>query len=107
MLKFKMVVEAIGNGVCRIDDPEAFFFARFTPFEVASCSHEALENLREVTGVQDDQTHAFKNTLMDFGDDLVFDVIMRHVSPPDQDVGFGKDFIGEAMFRLIKGGGAD
>jgi hypothetical protein len=30
-----------------------------------------------------------------------------HVTPPRQDIRVGQDFLGEAVFRIIKGSGAD
>ena len=40
-------------------------------------------------------------------DDLVFHLAVRHVPPPGEDVGFGEDCFGQAVFWLIEGGGAD
>src|ERR1043166_1236007 len=41
-----------------VHDPETFAFTGFAPTKGARCAHERFENLRVVTGVENDQSHS-------------------------------------------------
>ena len=55
----------VGDGVVGIDDPEAFPFVPLPSKESASAAHESFESLGEVSGMEDDQTHAFQQAHLD------------------------------------------
>jgi hypothetical protein len=56
------------------------------PLEVAGRSHECLENLREMPGVEHDQAHPAEHPLAHPLDRLVGDLVVGHVPPPQQNV---------------------
>src|SRR5664279_4086279 len=62
---FKVIAQAFGNRVSGIDDPDALTFVCLAPLEVAGRTHQAFEDFREVTGMEDDQAHAFEDALLD------------------------------------------
>ena len=69
-------------------DPQAFAVVGFAPFEIARCSHKGFENLREMPRVQNHQTHSCMNSSLDALDNFVADFIVRHVTPPEEHIGF-------------------
>ena len=40
VFQFKIIWQTLGNGVGFINNPKAFFFANFTPFQVAGGAHQ-------------------------------------------------------------------
>jgi hypothetical protein len=53
--------------------------------------------------VEDNQTHtALDDVLFDAGDNLILDLMMRHMAPPNQDIGLVEYGFGQAMLGLIK-----
>ncbi|MNT22651.1 hypothetical protein D3C72_1580430 [compost metagenome] len=52
--------------------------------------------------MQHDQAHAFPDALGDALDDLVLDLAMGGMAPPDQHVGIGKRLDGAAMLGLLQ-----
>jgi hypothetical protein len=87
--------------------PEPFAFTGFAPFEAAGAAGHAAENLGHVSGMQHDQPHAFKHPALNAVNDFILHFIMRAVSPPEQNIGIGKDFFGKSVFRFIQSGAAD
>ena len=77
------------------------------PGQGAGGAHQSTEDLREVGGVQHQQTHAAENALMYSVDDGLVDCGMGCMSPPGQDVGTGQDLLGQTMLWLILGSRAD
>src|SRR5512133_3431634 len=53
--------------------------------------------------MEHDQPHAGEHTLVDALDDLIPDLGMRQVSPPDQHVAAGQRGFAQTMFRFIQG----
>lgn len=104
-----MLGQAGCNRVARIDRPQAFAFARLTPFKRAGRAHQSLERLGEVAGMQDDEAHAFPDTLGNALDDFILNRTVVLVAPPDQNVGLVQTLLRKAVFRFLKrgGGGAD
>src|SRR5215471_210453 len=56
-----------------------------------------------MTRVQNDQSHSFENSLLDAIDDLVCNLPVSDVAPPNQYVSFFDSRLGQAMFRFLKG----
>lgn len=103
---FDVVAQALGDGMAGVDDPDALFFADFAPFEVAGGAHEFDEDFGEMGGVQGNQSQPFfDDAFVNAVDDFVRNLAVRHVAPPNQDIGGGKDFFGQAVFGLVEGGG--
>ena len=53
--------------------------------------------------MQDDQPHAFRDALLHALDDLVGDVAMRRMAPPEQHIGCGQTLGGQAVLGLLQG----
>ena len=94
-----------GDRVAGVDDPEALALAGLAPLEVAGGAHQALEDLGEVAGVEDDQAHAVEDPLLDAIDDLVVDLAVGLVAPPEEDVGASARRSAQAVLGLVEGGG--
>src|SRR5690606_2513282 len=86
-----------------VDHPKPFTLARLPPFQRAGSSHQALEYLGEMAGMEHDQPHALKDALCHTLDDFVADAAMVLMSPPDQHIGSGKTLFAQAMFRFLQG----
>ena len=56
----------------------------FTPSEVAICTHKSSENLGEVARMQHNQPHTVQHPLLYACHDVVTNLAMSHMSPPDQ-----------------------
>ncbi len=92
--------QALRDGVSRLHDPEPLFLAGFAPLQIARGSHQALENLGEMAGVEDDEAHAVQHALIHAVDNLILHVAVRHVAPPDQHVGVVQHLLRQAVLRL-------
>src|SRR6516162_2804573 len=55
-----------------------------------------------MTGVQNDQAHSLENSLLNAVDDLIRDLGVSDVAPPDQYVGFVEARLGQTMLRFLK-----
>ena len=90
-----------------VDDPKPFNIAVLPPFKLGgSCAGNLLENLRCVTGVQDDKSHTPLYPIKDFIDYVILDLAVCGMSPPEHNVGGVDHFVGKPVFRLVKGSGA-
>lgn len=89
-------VNAAGNGVGRLDYPQKLGVAALAPAEVAGCSQQIAERLGMVRGVQGDHAHARENRVANEIGDRVRNMVVRHVAPPDQNVGLVENFFGNA-----------
>ena len=56
-----------------VDHPDALALARLAPFQAAGRPHQALEDFREMPGMEDDQPHPLPDVLLHALDDLVGD----------------------------------
>jgi len=101
------VADACGDGVAWIDHPDALSLACFPPAQGAARAHEALEDFREMPGVKDDESHASEDALLHAGDGFVEDGVVGGVAPPEEDVCFVENGLGQALIWLIECGGAD
>ncbi len=103
--EFEIAVEATGDGMPGIADPETLALVGLAPRQRAGRAHQALEDLRVMPRVQHDQAHAFEDALLHALRDAVLDHAMRHVSPPGQHIGLRQPLLGQAVIRLLQGGG--
>jgi hypothetical protein len=101
------VADACGDGVAWIDHPDALSLACFPPAEGATRAHESLEDFREMPGVKDDESRASEDALLHAGDGFVEDGVVGGVAPPEEDVCFVENGLGQALIWLIECGGAD
>ena len=53
--------------------------------------------------MEDDESHALLDPLVDPFYDLIGDLFVCHMSPPDEHVGVVQDLFGQAMLRHIQG----
>src|SRR5215207_2691980 len=91
-----------GDRVTRFHHPDPLPFIVLTPDEIAGGAHQPLEDLREMGGVQDDQSHPLQHPLLDAGDNFITYLGMRHVPPPGEYIGLCQHGLAETMFRLIQ-----
>ncbi len=70
-------------------------------------AHQPLEDLGEMSGVEDDQAHPFQHARLDPVDDGVADIPVRHVPPPEEHIGVRQHLIRQPVVRLIQRGRAD
>ena len=96
--------KSFGDGVLLIDNPNALLFADFAPTQRAGSTEHAAKDFGVVSGVQNDQAHAFQDPFLDLVDDGIGDAIVGTMSPPDEDVRCRENVIGQTVFRLIEGG---
>src|SRR6478735_1680789 len=75
-----------GDRVSGVDHPDPFAFPGLTPLEAAGRAHQASEDPREVARMEDDEAHPVEDPRVDAIEDLVGDIVMRHVAPPGEDV---------------------
>ena len=107
MRQLEVLADAGGDGVSGRDHPEAFFVAALTPLQITTCSHQALEHPRKVSGVQHDQAHAGIDPLHDTIDHLIADFAVGEMPPPDEHVRLVKPLLGQPVLWLIQRRGAD
>ncbi len=74
------------NWVLGIDSPEELPVIRLTPAQIAACTHQPAENPRKVGRVQHNQTHTVQHTVMDTLQHFIRHLIVREVTPPQQDI---------------------
>ena len=84
VLDLNEVAQSLRNGVPWRSYPEAFMIVTFTPSEVAICTHKSSENLGEVARMQHNQPHTVQHPLLYACHDVVTNLAMSHMSPPDQ-----------------------
>ena len=65
--EFDVLADAFDDRVPLGDDPEPLLLVGLAPLQIAGGAHQPLEDLREVTGVQDDQAGAVEHPLVDRG----------------------------------------
>ena len=103
----EVVADALGDGMARARHPEALHVPVLAPAEhVRARAEQAGEGLGGVRGVQGDEAHAVVDALADLGYHLVGNLLVRHVSPPEQDVGVVQDLVRQAVLGLVQRGGA-
>ena len=102
LFDLKIFAQTLRNGVTRFDDPHPFFFRPFTPLEGAIGRHHTLENLGEVSGVQADQPHTFDHTLLNPVHDLVGNITVLAVTPPEKHIRVVQNFLCQTVFRHIQ-----
>ncbi|MNN23667.1 hypothetical protein D3C81_1370720 [compost metagenome] len=101
-IQFNEIANSFRDWVARVHVPNAAVFAVFPPFEITGSAHEFLEYFREMSRMQHNKTHAFKNPFMHAIHDFIPHFIMRHMSPPDQDIGVLQYFFRQAMLRFVQ-----
>ena len=106
-VELKISVDALCDGVCGVDNPNTLKVAVLTPRKVAGRAHERLEYLRMVCRMEADYAHTHKNRGLYAGDDLIGNVPMSDVTPPDEHVGVVDDLLRQSAFRLVNSRGAD
>src|SRR5829696_6144039 len=77
------------------------------PLQVAARAHEPLEDLGEVPGVEHYKAHATEHLFVDPLDNLVGDLAVGYVSPPEKHVRRVEDLLCEAVIGLVEGGSPD
>jgi len=107
LLDHEGFAEPLRDRVRPIDHPQPLALAGFAPGQVAGRAHQPLEDLREVSRVQDDKAHPVEHAPVDPLDGRVRDLAVRDVAPPREDVGGSKDVVGKAVLGFVERGRAD
>ena len=96
--------DAFCDGMTLVDNPEDFLVAGFTPLEVVGGStHELLEDLGCVAGVENYETHAFDYASVYAVYDFIRNIAVTHMTTPEKYVGFSENFLGKTAFGIVKG----
>ena len=103
LLDLDRVRHALRDRVRRVHRPDQLAVALTAPAQRARRTHQLAEDLRPVTGVQDDEAHPRQHVLVHALDHLVLDLAVRGVTPPDQYVGLGQHLLGESVLGLVEG----
>src|SRR5262249_39607181 len=85
------LANAGGDRMAGCYDPDALFLADLAPGQIARRSHQPAKYFGMMARMEDDEPHAVEHSLLYPVDDPIFDLAVRHVSPPGQNVGVGKD----------------
>ena len=108
VLEDDLFADAPRDGMPLFDDPEDLLVAGLAPFQLAGGGpHQGAEDLRGVAGVEHDHAHACHDVHIDPLHDGVRHVPVTHMPPPEEDVGVVEDFVRQAAFGVVEGGGAD
>ncbi len=100
---FEMIRQTGGDRMVAAGDPETLALAGLAPGQVAGRAHQPLERLGEVGRVQEDHAHAAMHRLSDTLDDLVVNLAMDLVAPPDQHIGLGQLLYASCHARGLAG----
>lgn len=92
--------DPVRDRVSRCHVPHQFALTRLPPTEAAACAHQGAKELRPAARVEYDQAHAAQDPFSDGGDHGIADIVLRHVTPPGQDVRPLQHLGAEAMVGL-------
>ncbi len=70
-----------------VANPKSLTFARLAPGEGATGAHQPFENLGVMRGVERDEAHPFPDAAEHPLDDVVLDLAVGGVAPPNENVG--------------------
>ena len=107
VLQFKIVSDPLGDGMIGSDIPQPLLFSRFSPFQRAAGAHQQFERLGQMRGVQGDKAHSLQHPLMHPPCDLIRQVIVGFMAPPDQHVSAVQHLLSQTRLRLIQSRGAN
>ena len=85
-----------------INDPKALVLAYLAPGKVAGRAEKSHKELALVSRVKGNESHSALNVFCREGNYLVLYILMIRVSPPNEDVGVGKDLFGERRAVVIR-----
>ena len=107
---FNSKAEMSGDTLCDrmsgVDVPDSFSVA-VSPAEITGCAHKRFKNLGVVTRMKNNESHACKHSLMYFFNELIGNLIVCHVTPPDKYIRGFKNFIRKTAAALCESCGAD
>ena len=83
MLQMNKAVNSLSNGMCRIADPDQLPVAVLAPRKIARGTHQQLERLAVMCGMQKDCAHTTMNSPLYKNRHLVRNEVVRNMSPPD------------------------
>jgi len=87
-----------------MDHPNSFqiAFRELSPCQIAVSAHQAAKEFRMVSGMEHNQTHALKHTLLDAVDQSVTNLGVGKMSPPKEYIGIVENFFAETFIRIVK-----
>ena len=87
LLEDEVVGNSRGDGVCGHKIPDDLLLIS-APGEDATCTDNASEGFGEMCGVESDKAHFTRiYTVADFCNEGIVNKLVRHVSPPNKDIG--------------------
>jgi len=86
----------------RRNGPDQFAIVRLAPAQVAAGAHQPAENLRQMPGVQHDQTNPRHDPPMNPLDHGVTDAVVGQMPPPEQHVGTVQDIVGQPVIGRLE-----
>lgn len=101
ILKQKSVLDALGNGMIRLDRPDTLA-GIVTPLEIAGRTHQPFENFGVMSRMENDKPHTAENRLLYTVHDLVTDSRVTHMSPPDKNVRIRKNLLAKTVLGHIE-----
>ena len=104
LLFFKLEVlgYALSDGMGRKCRPHTAEIP-FSPFQAAACTEEVHEWFGFMCRMQRYKAHTFLDALHHLVNIRIGYSVMHHVRPPDQDIRIVQYFIGQTVFRIVKG----
>ena len=100
--KGEIAVDPLYDRMRGIGDPKDLGVARFAPAEIAGSAHKRFEGLGVVSGVEEDRSHAGVHRIANEAYNLIGNLLVCHMTPPDQNVGLVEHFFGDAAIFIVQ-----
>ena len=100
------LVNSCSDGVVGLNCPDALSCA-VSPLEITGGAAELAEDLGVVAGVKNYESHSAKHSLMYSVYYLIGYLVVRHVSPPDHNVGVVNYCLCKTALLVVKSSGAN
>jgi hypothetical protein len=107
MVQLDEPADALGDGVAGFNVPYQLIIAVFPPGQIAGRAHQQAEGLAVMAGVQEDGTHAAVHGIPNTLRHLVGHFVVRHMTPPKEDIGIVQHFLGQTAFGIVQSYGTD
>jgi len=101
---FEIFRKTFRDGMAGLNQPKAFLFTGLPPFQPPGVrAQELAEYFRIVPRVKDDESHSVQDPFPDFVHHGIRHLAVCHVTPPDEDIGFGQHIVCQPVFRHVQG----
>ena len=99
--KTESLLHALADRMVGFDGPDPFGFSALSPAKGAGSTEQFLNDLGKMRRVQENDPHAFVYALDNVVHDLVRDLAVVAVRPPDKNVDVFQIFIGNVVFGVL------